>query len=408
MVLFNPSMKLRTTTPVLKSKTTRKWAVLFVCAVIATIVPLQIISKQVGATCQSVSECDAEIAARQRDIITYQAETDRLSAQVATLQSALATISSQKAVIQAQLGISQAQYDKLVQQIADTEQKIKDNQNALGTVIADLYVNDKITPIEMLASSKTISDYLDKQEYRSSVRDQLTATITEIKQLKATLVTQKSDVEVVLTQQKSERDAIAAKEAEQSNILAVTQGQESNYQNLISQNQSAIAQARAYQAALTARFNGSGGYTLVAGGLLGDYPWNQENCPFYPYNYMSYGGADGIGGDRHGYGCRQCASYVAWRMAKETNIYPSWGDAVNFTAGAESLGYQEGGPQAGSIAVMDPAKAGQYHGHVAWVEAVSGNQVLVSQYNYDYGAGYGMYSEMWLSSAAFDHYIHIK
>jgi surface antigen len=49
-------------------------------------------------------------------------------------------------------------------------------------------------------------------------------------------------------------------------------------------------------------------------------------------------------------------------------------------------------------------------GHVAWVEAVSddGSKVLVSQYNYNYGAGWGMYSEMWLSSNFFDQYVKIK
>jgi surface antigen len=62
---------------------------------------------------------------------------------------------------------------------------------------------------------------------------------------------------------------------------------------------------------------------------------------------------------------------------------------------------------------MDPGKAGQSYGHVAWVESdpqvINGqNVILVSQYNYDYGAGYGMYSEMILSVNAFDHYIHVK
>jgi surface antigen len=126
------------------------------------------------------------------------------------------------------------------------------------------------------------------------------------------------------------------------------------------------------------------------------------------WGYLSTGGADGNGGDGHGYGCRQCASFVAWKIAKETGKYYSWGNAVNFTQSAINAGYTAGGPQAGSIAVMDPGTAGVSEGHVGWVEAVSGNKVLISQYNYNYGAGYGMYSEMWLSSSAFDHYVHIE
>lgn len=120
------------------------------------------------------------------------------------------------------------------------------------------------------------------------------------------------------------------------------------------------------------------------------------------------GGADGNGGDGHGYGCRQSASYVAWRVAKETGKYYSWGNAVNFTQSAINAGYEEGEARAGSIAVMDPATSGASEGHVAWVEAVNDNTVTISQYNYNYGAGYGMYSMINMPASAFDHYIHIK
>jgi surface antigen len=247
---------------------------------------------------------------------------------------------------------------------------------------------------------------LNKQEYRNSVRDQLSGTIKTVKELKAKLAKQKVDVEKVLAEQKAARDALVAKETEQSNLLAKTNNDEAAYQGLIKDSAKQIAIAKATQAAINSRYNGSGGYVLVEAGSLSDYPWNSSNCPMM--GYLSTGGADGNGGDGRGYGCRQCASYAAWRFAKETGIYPRWGNAVDFTAGAKSLGYQEGGPQAGSLAVMDPAKAGQGYGHVAWVEAVSGNQVTVSQYNYDYGQGYGMYSMMTLSANAFDHYIHIN
>ena len=75
-----------------------------------------------------------------------------------------------------------------------------------------------------------------------------------------------------------------------------------------------------------------------------------------------------------------------------------------FGYNAVNAGYQNLGrsPQAGSIAVIHGNP-----GHVAWVEAVSGDKVLVSQYNYNYGAGWGMYSEMWLSKNFFDQYVKI-
>ncbi|HMM62292.1 MAG TPA: CHAP domain-containing protein [Candidatus Saccharibacteria bacterium] len=392
-------MKLRTTTPASASLHTR--VVLFVVAIfLAVLLPIQMVTRPAAA-----DQYDERISTLQKEIEAYKAEANRLNSQASTLQSALAQLATQKNTIQAQIDINQAKHDQLVVQIADTEKQIKDNRDALGVTIADLYVDDQISPLEMLASSTSVSDYLDKQEYRSSVRDQLSSTITKIKDLKAKLDQQKADVDKVLADQKDQKAVLVAKEAEQQNLLASTQGQEANYQKMISSNEAKIIEAKATQAIINSRINGTGGYTLVDSGSLGDYPWNASNCPMW--GYLSTGGANGNGGDGRGYGCRQCASYVAWRFAKETGIYPSWGNAVDFTNNAKSLGYVEGGPQAGSIAVMDPASAGQSYGHVAWVEAVNGGQVLVSQYNYNYGAGYGMYSMMWLSAGAFDHYIHI-
>jgi len=392
-------MKLRTATPASISKIAKTVLILSII-LIAVAVPLQMTQKA------SADQYDDKINALQQDIAKYQAEGARLNSEAATLQSALAQLSNEKSAIQAQVDISQAKYDQLVQQIIDTEKQIKDNQDALGKTIADLYVDDKISPIEMLASSENIGDYLDKQEYRSSVRNELTSTITKIKELKKSLDTKKAEVEKVLIDQKSQRDQLIAKEGEKQNLLQKTQGQEAGYQQLISNSQAAIAEAKATQALLNSRFNSNGGFTLIDGGSLGAYPWNYSNCPMS--GYLSTGGADGNGGDGHGYGCRQCASYVAWKIAKETNVYYSWGNAVNFTANAIAAGYVEGPPQAGSIAVMDPGKAGQSYGHVAWVEAAGGGMVTISQYNYDYGDGYGMYSMMTLSDGAFDHYIKIK
>jgi len=383
------------------SSVTTRFTLGLISLVLAVAMPIQMTQKVFA------DQYDDKIAALQQDIAKYQKEAARLNSEAATLQSALGQLANQKAAIQTQIDISQAKYDQLLIQIAETKQKIKDNQDALGVTIANMYVEGNITPIEMLASSKNISDYLDKQEYQTSIRDQLSSTITKVKDLKVQLDKQQVDVGKILADQKSQRETLVAKENEQQYLLNKTQGQEANYQQLISDSQAAIDEAKATQILINARFNGNGGFTLVDSGTLGDFPWNSSNCPMQWY--FSTGGSDNNGGDGHGYGCRQCASYVAWRFAKETGLYPSWGNAVNFTASAIAAGFQEGAAKAGSIAVMDPGKAGQSFGHVAWVEAVTGDgKIMVSQYNYDYGAGYGMYSKMILSVNAFDHYIHIK
>ncbi|HCZ28419.1 TPA: CHAP domain-containing protein [Candidatus Saccharibacteria bacterium] len=354
---------------------------------------------------------DEQIAALQREIDQYEAQARKFQNQANNIQQKLQGLTLQKRHIQSQIDISEAKYNKLQQQIKETEQKIADNREALGETIADLYIEGKTSPLEMLASSSTIGDYIDKQEYQSSIRDQLTSTIKEIKSLKEKLEIQKKDVERVLADQKNSRKALAAKEAEQQSILAATKGQQSAYEQLSAKQKAEQSQIReAQQAAIAARIASTGGATVIASGADGAYPWNDSNCRMV--GYFSTGGADGNGGDGYGYGCRQCASYGAWRVAKETGYYPvNWGNATNFPASARSAGYKTGyTPRAGSLAVMHAFSAGVPEGHTGWVEAVvdGGASIIVSQYNYNYGAGYGMYSKMKMSASAFDEYVYIK
>lgn len=395
-------MKLRTTTPASISRKTRRAKSAFIVTM-ALLLALTSTVTYFKAQPVSADQYDDKINALQQSMAQYQAAADSLNAEATTLANALAQITNEKNALQAQVDLSQAQYDKLVVQIADTEKQIKDNQDALGTTITSLYIDDTVSPVEMLASSQNIGDYIDKQEYRNSVKDQLSVTIKKVQTLKEQLGQQKADVQKVLNEQKAARDSYVAKETEQANVLAKTKNDEATYQGLIKDSASQIADAKATQAVLRARTNSTGGYSLVDAGSLGAYGWNDSTCPMW--GYLSTGGADGNGSDGRSYGCRQCASYVAWRIAKETGVYYQWGNGGNFASAAISAGYQNLGrsPQPGSIAVIlgNP-------GHVAWVEAVNGNQVLVSQYNYNYGAGWGMYSEMWLSVNFFDQYVKIK
>ncbi|MCD8561788.1 CHAP domain-containing protein [Candidatus Saccharibacteria bacterium] len=390
-------MKLRTTTPASISIIAKRGIALLSVAFVLAAGFWYVQSQPASA-----DQYDDKIRALQQDMARYQAEADRLNAESVTLSNALAQLTNEKNALQTQINLSQAQYDQLVIKIAETEKQIADNQDALGNTLADLYVDDSVSPIEMLASSQSIGDFLNKQEYRNSVKDELNTTIKRVKTLKADLSNQKQEVEKVLAEQKTARDNLAAKESEQASLLAQTQNDEANYQNLIKDSEAQIAEARATQAVLRARTASTGGYSLVDAGSLTAYPWNESNCPMW--GYLSTGGSNGSGGDGRGYGCRQCASYAAWKIARETGIYYRWGNGGDFARNAIANGYQNLGsnPQPGSIAVILGTP-----GHVAWVEAVAGDQVLVSQYNYNYGAGWGMYSEMWLSKNFFDQYVKI-
>jgi peptidoglycan hydrolase CwlO-like protein len=399
----NTDMKLRSTTPASHSKTLKRSLVIGVL-VLLSIVSASFINQQLT----SADQYDDKIARLQREMKEFEDEANRLNKQAASLSNALAQLANEKRALQAQIDLNQTQYNKLTKEIKETEEKIAENQDALGTTLADLYVDDSISPIEMLASSQNIGDFLNKQEYRNAVKDELSTTIKTVKQLKAELDEKKTAVAKVLKQQKAAKATLEEKEDQQASLLAQTRNSEARYQDLIRDNAAEIAAAKAAQAALAARANSSGGYTLVNSGSLGAYTslWAPKECWMGgPGGWYSYGGADGNGGDGRGYGCRQCASYAAWKVASVTGKYYKWGNGGDFAGNAIAAGYQNLGssPQPGSIAVMwgNP-------GHVAWVEAVSGSQIIVSQYNWQINGQYGMYSEMWLDKSVFDQYVKIN
>ncbi|KAJ1863291.1 hypothetical protein LPJ73_000558 [Coemansia sp. RSA 2703] len=128
---------------------------------------------------------------------------------------------------------------------------------------------------------------------------------------------------------------------------------------------------------------GSSGYVVsecpnnkVPGPLTDDYPYKNK-C---------------TGIDRWLYYRCQCTSFVAWRINSRLglayhNMYKgfNWGNANSWDNAAKKAGvHVDNNPVPGCIAQTDSGK----YGHVAWVAAVSGNNVTIEEYNYVYTEKY--------------------
>jgi surface antigen len=155
-------------------------------------------------------------------------------------------------------------------------------------------------------------------------------------------------------------------------------------------------QQQAYvNALLAAQFSanrGLGGTAVAGDASHGGYPANWDNT------------SQDSSLDSWGMYNRECVSYAAWKVYQAYGDMPYWGGVGNanqWVRDAQKAGIPTGtAPAVHSVAISMRG----YYGHAMWVEAVSGNNIYVSQYNYDL---HGHYSEMWVDGSNFT-YIYFK
>jgi surface antigen/peptidoglycan hydrolase CwlO-like protein len=310
-----------------------------------------------------------------------QARADALKGEATGIQGEIDVLAGQIAAIQAQIDINIARQNELNKQIKEAQKRLDEQKELLSANIRSMYIEGEISPLEMIASSKNLGDFVEKQEYRDRIKDNISDTMDEIEGLKKKLDAQKQEVTRILDEQKSLRGTLDQKNSEASAKLSAVNQDKASFDAAIQNQSQEIIALRAQQRAANAALGGS----VVAGDPgKGGYPAMWANAPLNAYV------------DSWGMYSRQCVSYTAWKVYQSGRHMPYWGgrgNANQWPANARAAGIPvDGNPRVGDVAV---SMAG-YYGHVMYVEAVSGGQVYVSQYNYGWA---GEYSEMWVPAS---------
>lgn len=366
------SMKQRSTTPVSHKQAT-KVALVVMAAVVAGAGIFQ------TAGTVFARDYEAEIRAKQQEANSYNSQAARLGEMAATLEEELNRLTAQVNALQSQIIESQNKIDSLKEEIKNNEAAINRNRKTMGQILSDMYVDDQISPLEMLASSENIGDFIDKQEQRSSLQGSLNDKIKEIKRLQKKLQDNKAAVERTLKDQETQKAQMAAKQAEQAKLVNDTKNDQAAYSSLASQRNSEIAKLREQQAAENLRSLPRGSVPSGTPGG-GGYPGAWANAPLDAYV------------DPWGLYTRQCVSYVAWKVHSTGRYVPHFGGAGNANQWPSTTarhGISNGStPRAGAAAVI----MGGAYGHVMYVESVNGDgTITVSDYNLGWDGLYRNY-----------------
>lgn len=296
--------------------------------------------------------------------------------------------------MQAQISGLQAQISDNENQQTQAQAELDQEKKTLGENIRAMYLEGNISTLEILASSKNLSTYVNRQQYRNAVSDKVKASVDKISALKVQL----AQLHTSLVNQQNQ---LAASRAEQNRLLSLNESQQAGFSSQIAANKAAINQLQAKIVALntppSAQFTYGGacggGYPGYAGpGLWGGY-WG---CNYAQDNTV----------DNWGMFNRECVSYTAWMVHEEyvsgqiAHDMPNWGgvgNAYQWIDDAYSAGIPvDQSPQPGDIAIRPASGIYGDVGHAMYVAAVGGGQIYVKQYNADLQ---GHYSEGWRSAS---------
>lgn len=236
----------------------------FKIKLVTAVVIASVILGSVPLVIASAVDYRAQINALEEQKRQYEAQANALHEQANTLQNMLNAITAEKNQIQAEIDINTAKVEQLKTEISANEEKLDRQKRTISKTITQIYINSSTSPIEILASSKSVGQYVSEQEVRTSVRNQMKLAMDEVKRLKQELETQKKAVEDTLAQQNAQREQLAAKEAEQAALVARTRNEESQYQSLVADIEK---QQAAAEAALAASLS-SGSYKIAPAGFV--------------------------------------------------------------------------------------------------------------------------------------------
>lgn len=365
-------------------------------------VGMLLMSSAYGISKVRADQYDNQIKILQQQNAANQAFSNQLAVQANSYQSAVDALQSQVDGLQQVIVATQNKIGDLNNQITVAQAQLDQEKKTLGENIKAMYLEGDVSTLEILASSKNLSQYVDRQQYRNAVQDKVKMTLDKINALKAQLIQQQDEQKSLLKDQQNQQAQLQSSENQQSQLLSYTEGQKAAYDSQIKTANAQINDLRAQQAAAErAAFSGSASAT---GGIVVYKNLTGQVLCGGGYNFYCDSTQDSHT-DQWGEYNRECVSYTAWY---EGNVLGHYVPAFGYMSPPQGNAYQWGGvvartPSARTIYGNNVSSGADVVGdvvympigglgHVGVVLSDAGDgYVHVGQYNlYDEG----MYSEM--------------
>lgn len=301
---------------------------------------------------------------------SYQSEVNNLQSQITDIQNAI--------------GANQAKQASIKADILSNQQKLAKQKSNLADDIQTMYVSGQLTPVEMLATSSSLSQYVDQQVAYNAVENKIQSTVDTINGLQKELKDQETQVEALLQTEQTQNSTLVSDQNQVNSLLSYNQQQQASYTQQIKANTSQISKLQAEQAAAYAaiakRVNVSGASASASGGSGGLCDIGQGNGG-YPMQWCNAPQDSLV--DNYGFPNRECTSFANWYF---TSVEHQSGFTVSGNAGWWYLTSNypaitwSGGVKPGALGIEPssslnapvPSLHGGWYGHVMVVIGMPG------------------------------------
>lgn len=352
---------------------------------------------------QSLIQLQRQSRSIQKEIGEVNAEALALEEKARSLEEAIEELDEEIKDAQARIVAIGNEVERLQAELDVVQEELDAQSELLKANMRVLYKRSDISTVELLAASESFSEFIDEQEYLERVKTAVQESAQKIMDIRLEIQAQQRAQQELLDEQEAIRESLKEARQEREELLDDTLSEEDRlreYSETLNQRQRGINQ----QLLRLSR--------VVTVGGTGGYPWGEAICA---YTGLKDGACrhpdDNLGDyewyisdtsnrrDPWGYFFRNCTSYVAWKSAQygfELDL-----DGPNRRSLGDGGAWEDNASKYPELTIGSEPKVGAYavfnygtFGHVAFVEKVNGNEVLISEYNF---VSDGEYSERWIS-----------
>lgn len=206
-----------------------------------------------GGTASAV-DYNAEIKKLQNQNASNESSRQNLQGAAITLEAKITNLQTTISALDNLIRVNETQRTDLTANIAANEAEIGKEREALKVSIRKLYIENDMSMLEKMASSRSLSDYVEREQFELSAQASVKESMDHIARLQDEQKKQRTQVDQLIKDDKMMQAKMASEKQEVNRLLALNQSQQAEYTQSIASNNSQIGELEREQAEENARF----------------------------------------------------------------------------------------------------------------------------------------------------------